>query len=76
MSKPAAIYLELTEAQLKLVRPFLDYATQECAAGRKGIVVAQIGAEFPDEMRVGFWDHNQADAVLKAFAQPTEGNAK
>lgn len=71
IEKPKAVYIELTIDQLAQARPFLDYAKQEGAAGRPGIVVAQIGYDFPSEMRVGYWDHDQATGVTKSFAVPT-----
>lgn len=60
MSHPEPIMLELSASQYVALEPFFEHVAAEHAAGRTGMLVAQIGFRNRTHMKVGFLPSKKA----------------
>lgn len=60
MQKPPKQSVELTVDQCYELGEFFEYCQHEAAAGRKGVLLAQVGHPNPGAMVVNFIPHDMA----------------
>jgi hypothetical protein len=67
MQKPPKLSIDLTTAQVMALDEFFAYVNHEAAAGRKGVLLAQVGHPESDKMFVNFVPQEMAAEMIRVM---------